>query len=119
MEIQFEQNKKFNQSHRDDHSVTDTRDEEKRQPQGKEGDPNIRLKNREALQTEKTELDRRPYDIVQGDASSIGDESTSAVAGIKNDQQDSASGDSRPLGGNTEEVVKEDINKFRKSNDGN
>lgn len=52
METQFEQNKNFNQLHLDE-SVTDTREGEKGQPQGKKGDPNIRMANREALQSEK------------------------------------------------------------------
>lgn len=98
MEIQFEQNKNFNQSHRDDPSVEDTREGEKGQPQGREGDPNIRIVNREALESDRPELDRRPADVANGNASDIGDENSSAVAGVRSDQQDVASGDSKPTG---------------------
>lgn len=111
MEIQFEQNKNFNQSHREETPVTDTKEGEKSQPQGREGDPNMRLTNREALETEKTELDRRPYDVANGDASNTGDENTSAVAGIKSELQDAASGDSKPL------AEGEDINTENQEND--
>lgn len=98
MEIQFEQNKNFNQSHREDPAVEDTRKGEKGQPQGREGDPNIRIAKREELQSEKVELDRRPADVAAGDASEMGDANSSAVAGVRSDQQDVASGDSRPTG---------------------
>lgn len=115
METQFEQNKHFNQSHRDE-SVTDTREGEKGQPQGREGDPNIRMAKREALQSEKTELDRRPYDVANGDASDTGDENSSAVAGVRSDQQDAASGDSRPLAEDPDELNEE--NQDRREQDG-
>lgn len=107
METQFEQNKKFNQLHRNV-SVTDTRDGEKGQPQGSEGDPNIRMAKRKALQNEKTELDRRTYDVANGDASDTGDENSSAVAGVRSDQQDAASGDSRPLAEDRDDIGKQD-----------
>lgn len=100
MEIQFEQNKNFNQSHREDATVTDTKEGEKGKPQGREGDPNIKLANREALQSEQAELDRRPYDVANGDVSNTGDEKSSAIAGLKSDQQDAASGDSSPMAEN-------------------
>ncbi|MDQ8003534.1 MAG: hypothetical protein REI64_01970 [Pedobacter sp.] len=98
MEIQFEQNKNFNQSHRDEPSVENTREGEKGQPQGREGDPNIRMANREALESDRPELDRRPADVAQGNASDIGDEKSSAVAGVRSEQQDSSEGESKPTG---------------------
>ncbi|RYE39682.1 MAG: hypothetical protein EOP48_25470 [Sphingobacteriales bacterium] len=119
MEIQFEQNKNFNQSHREEASVTDTKLGEKGKPQGKEGDPNIRLANREALQTEKTELDRRPYDVASGNASDIGDESSSAVAGLRSDQQDVASGDSKPLAEDPDIKTETENQENNEENDGN
>ena len=116
METQFEQNKNFNQAHREE-SVTDTREGEKGQPQGKEGDPNIRMANREALQSDKTELDRRPYDVANGDASNIGDENSSAVAGVRSDQQDVAGGDSKPLAEDPD-IADEQDGQDRKEQDG-
>ena len=120
MEIQFEQNKAFNQGHRgEEASVNDTKEQDKGKPQGREGDPNIRLANREALQTEKIELDRRPYDVANGEASSTGDEDSSAIAGVKSDQQDAASGDSKPLAEDPYTNTEEENQKKEGDNDGN
>ncbi len=96
MEIQFEQNREFNQSHREN-SVTDTKDHEGTQPQGKEGDPNQHLVNRKALDTEEKNLDRRPADVANGDLDDD-DQTSSAVPGIQSDAQNTTRNPSKPLG---------------------
>ncbi len=96
MEIQFEQNRDFNQSHREN-SVTDTNDNERRQPQGKEGDPNQHLVNRKALDTDEKTLDRRPADVANGDLEND-DHTSSAVAGVQRDAQNTTRNSSKPLG---------------------
>eukprot|EP01085_Mycamoeba_gemmipara_P004128 Mycagemm_TRINITY_DN10239_c0_g1::TRINITY_DN10239_c0_g1_i2::g.4128::m.4128 type:complete len:118 gc:universal TRINITY_DN10239_c0_g1_i2:368-15(-) len=98
MENQFEQNRNFNQSHRGQSTVTNTQSNEKGQPQGEEGNPNQRLAKREALDGEEKALDRRPADVAQGIANDQGDQDSSAVAGIQNDQQNASEGASEPLG---------------------
>jgi hypothetical protein len=86
MEIQFEQNRDFNQRHRDDQEpVSDTREGQKGQPQGEEGNPNQRFANREGFQKDQPELDRRPADVANNNASSTGGEDSSAVAGVVDD----------------------------------
>lgn len=97
MEIQFEQNRDFNQSHRDN-PVTDTNDNERSQPQGKEGDPNQHLVNRKALDTDEKTLDRRPADVANGDLGNDDDHTSSAVAGVQSDAQNTTRNSSKPLG---------------------
>lgn len=115
MEIQFEQNRDFNQSHRDEENRS--KEGEQRQPQGQEGDPNQRLVNREELDTEEKELDRRPADIANHDANDKGQDTSSAIAGVQDDQQNSTRNSSKPLGENPDynaklenEEDKEEIN---------
>jgi len=98
MENQFQQNRDFNQSHRGHSTVTDTQSNEKGQPQGEEGNPNQRLTHREALDQQEKELDRRPADVANGMANDQGDQSSSAIAGIQSDQQNSSEGASKPIG---------------------
>ncbi len=97
MEIQFEQNRDFNQSHREN-SVTDTNDKESKQPQGKEGDPHQRLVKREELDTEEKTLNRRPADVVNGELEKDDDNTSSAVAGIQSDAQNTTRSTSKPSG---------------------
>ncbi|MGE6219931.1 hypothetical protein [Nubsella zeaxanthinifaciens] len=86
MEIQFEQNRDFNQRHRDDQEpVSDTQEGQKGEPQGEEGNPNQRFANRESYQKDHPELDRRPADVANGNAADTGSEDSSAVAGVMDD----------------------------------
>ncbi|WP_113662443.1 hypothetical protein [Pedobacter nanyangensis] len=98
MEIQFEQNRNFNQSHREDPSVTQTTQKDKGKPQGKEGDPQQHLVNSRALDTEEKTLDRRPADVSNGEAGNNDDKASSAVPGIQSDSQNSTRNSSKPLG---------------------
>lgn len=59
----------------------------KGQPQGKEGDPHQNMVNRENLVTEEKELDRRPADTANGNTSEDGGATSSAIAGIQDDQK--------------------------------
>ncbi len=96
MEIQFEQNRDFNQSHRDDHQNNEHN--EKEGPQGKEGDPNQHLVKREELDNEEKELDRRPADTTDGAKEDEGDSTSSAIPGVQSDNQNSTRNSSKPNG---------------------
>lgn len=94
MEIQFEQNRDFNQSHREEaerpvepnnETVSDTKEGEKGRPQGEEGNPNQRFADRESYQNEQKDLDRRPSDVAAGNANDTGEGNASAVAGVIDD----------------------------------
>ncbi|MCJ0743713.1 hypothetical protein [Pedobacter montanisoli] len=98
MEIQFEQNRDFNQLHREENPVSDKKEEEKGELGGSEGNPDQKLVNREELNKEERELDRRPADIAHGEGDQLGDESSSAIAGVQSDQQNSTRGNRKPLG---------------------
>lgn len=97
MEIQFEQNRDFNQSHRES-PVTDTNDKNSKQPQGREGDPNQRLVNREELNTEEKMLDRRPADVEDENFNPEKDRTSSAIPGIQSDSQNTTRNSGKPLG---------------------
>lgn len=94
MEIEFEQNRDFNQSHEEE-GQNNYRDKGK--PQGREGDPNQRLVKREELDNDKKELDRRPADI---ENERLDDDSghASAIPGIQSDNQNSTRNNSKPIG---------------------
>lgn len=97
MEIQFEQNRDFNQAHRNEPTVTDTKEGEKGKPQGREGNPNQRLTNREELETDEKELDRRPADVADENLNT-GDDGSSAVQGIQSDAQNTTRNSGKPSG---------------------
>ena len=98
MEIQFEQNKNFNQSHRDEPTVTKTTENDKGKPQGREGDPNFRMVTTESENDEKN-LDRRPADVVNENINSDeSDDTSSAIPGIQSDLQNTTRHPSKPLG---------------------
>lgn len=83
---ELEQDKDINQ-HGDDNQqpVSDTQEGQKGQPQGEEGNPNQRFANREGYQKDHPELDRRPADVANDNASDTGSEDSSAVAGTLDD----------------------------------
>lgn len=114
MEIQFEQNRDFNQSHREGNHQKEQK--ESRQPQGEEGNPNQRLVKRAELDTDEKELDRRPADVEGENPNNIGDANSSAIAGVQNDQQNSTRSSSKPFGENTERNTEIEN---KKKNDGN
>ncbi|SOD14134.1 hypothetical protein [Pedobacter xixiisoli] len=115
MEIQFEQNRDFNQSHREGNQQTNRKSGE---PQGREGDPNQRLVKREELDTDEKVLDRRPADVQEEKANETGNEKSSAIAGVQDDQQNSTRGSSKPLGENA--IQKTEIkSKESEENNGN
>ena len=95
MEIQFEQNREFNQSHREN-NAKDVK--ESGQPQGKEGDPNQHLVNRKELDTEEKNLDRRPADVANEEITNNGNHTSSAIPGVQSDAQNSTRNPSKPLG---------------------
>ncbi|RZK13731.1 MAG: hypothetical protein EOO43_17455, partial [Flavobacterium sp.] len=94
MEIQFEQNRDFNQSHREDKQDENV---ERGQPQGREGDPNQRIVKSDELNNEEKGLDRRPADAINGIIDE-GDDTSSAIPGMQSDQQNSTRNNSRPDG---------------------
>ncbi|RZL69933.1 MAG: hypothetical protein EOO93_00045 [Pedobacter sp.] len=94
MEIQFEQNRDFNQSHRDDKQGEHI---QRGQPQGREGDPNQRIVKSEELNNEEKGLDRRPADAANGNIEK-GDDTSSAIPGMQSDQQNSTRNSSKPDG---------------------
>ncbi|WP_410221187.1 hypothetical protein [Pedobacter sp.] len=96
MEIQFEQNRDFNQLHRDENPVSDKK--EKGEAGGSEGNPDQKLVNSEKLDNDEKELDRRSADIAHGKGNQLGGEGSSAVAGVQSDQQNSTRSNRKPLG---------------------
>ena len=94
MEIQFEQNRDFNQSHREENNE----EVKKGQPQGEEGNPNQRIVSRDDINNEEKQLDRRPADLENGQGDSLGNETSSAIAGVQSDQQNSTRNTSNPSG---------------------
>jgi len=121
MEIQFEQNKNFNQSHREEPTVTKTTEQDKGKPQGKEGDPHIRMVTTEFENEEKT-LDRRPADVANKDLDHPNDDDTSsAIPGVQSDLQNTTRNSSKPLGEdpnvNAERENKEENDELEKGGD--
>lgn len=98
MEIQFEQNRDFNQLHREESMVSDKKESDKGEVGGSEGNPDQKLVNRKKLDNKEKELNRRSADIAHGKGNQQGDENTSAIAGIQSDQQNSTRGNKKPLG---------------------
>lgn len=94
MGIQFEQNRDFNQSHREDKQDEGVK---RGQPQGREGDPNQRIVKREELSNDEKGLDRRPADAINGNMDE-GSDTASAIPGMQSDQQNSTRNNSRPDG---------------------
>ena len=96
MESQFQQDRDFKQSQREENSPDEYK--EGRQPQGREGDPNQRLVKRKELDNDEKELDRRPADVKEDNGSAQGHDTSSAISGVQDDQQNSTRNSGRPLG---------------------